>query len=167
LVLSTAPSGEGTAADPSPAQLAQLLSSQMPQADIKIGDTRIAIDSSLAESDFQLFLTQLVLALTMGFAGGYIRFGDLDGMVGIGVIFALVTCFRNSLLGMCLGATLGAVIAPKVQNKAGLFETPVEALIPLMLFGAFLGSFLGNYWRRFCPVYLRPSTSHQKPPGVA
>jgi hypothetical protein len=166
LVKTTSTGSDGARIDPTPAQLAQMLSGQSPRVELKADEDAAAINPILAEIDYQLFLTQIILALTMGLAGGFLAYESIDAMAGAAVLFALAACFRNSLLGMFLGGGLGVLIAPRMQNHFQMVETPIAALVPLVLLGAFIGSFLGNYWRRFCPTYLRPSTTHQKPPGV-
>jgi hypothetical protein len=152
--------------DPTAAQLTQLLSGETPHVALDLAEPPPDINPYLAEADFQLFLTQLMLALTMGLAGGYTLDQSVDAMAAAGIVFALVACFRNSVLGFLAGATLGGMIAQKVQPGNGALETPIEAMVPLILVGGFLGSFIGNFWRRFTPKYLHPSTTHQKPPGV-
>jgi hypothetical protein len=153
-------------ADPTPAQLAQLLARQPPYVELTADAYRAAIDPSLAATDYQLFLTQLILAVTMGLAGGYVLYEGIDGMAAAAVIFGLIACFRNSLLGLCAGATLGGMIAQRFQFGLPFFDPALEIFIPLVIIGAFIGSFLGNFWRRVCPKYLQPSLKHQKPPGV-
>lgn len=157
---------ESSRVDPTAAQLAQLLTSEMPRVDLDMASGAVDINPALAESDFQLFLTQLMLAVTMGLTGGYILHQTIDAMAAVAIAFALVACFRNSVLGLLAGATLGGMIGQKIQPGNRLFDTPIEALVPLVLIGGFLGSFIGNFWRRFTPRYLHPSETHQKPPGV-
>jgi hypothetical protein len=156
--------GDNVPIDPTAAQLTQLLAGELPRV-LLTAENSPAVDPSLAESDFQLFLTQLILALSLGSSGGYIAFESFDGMVGVAVLFGLAACFRNSVLGMVVGGGLGAMVAQRIHhlNQA---DTPIGALLPLVLLGGFLGSFVGNFWRRYCPTYLRPSTTRQKPPGV-
>lgn len=157
---------DGARVDPTAAQLAELFAGVNPYAEIPSPLNEAAINPILAETDFQLFLTQLMLAVTMGLAGGFILYQSVDAMAAAAILLALVACFRNSVLGMCAGATLGGMIAQKVQNGNHVFDSPIEALVPLTMIGAFLGSFIGGFWRRFTPKYLHPSTMHQKPPGV-
>lgn len=164
LVQSASATSDGGRVDPSPAQLAGLLAKESPQVELQFRGFPPVVDPALAESDFQLFLTQLALALALGLTGGYIVWESIDGMAGAAVVFTLIACFRNSLLGLCAGATLGGMLAQKAQPGRGP-ETHIEALVPLIVIGAFLGSFVGNFWRRFCPKYLHPSIT-QKPPGV-
>ncbi len=167
LLVQAAPAGaDGPRIDPTAFQLAQLLAGDGPHVDLHSSEFAAAVNPAISEVDFQLFLTQLMLGVTVGLACGYVRFGSIDGMVCVAVIFALVTCFRNSVLGACLGAALGVMIAQHLHRAPHVLDTPVEMLMSLALTGAFLGSFLGNYWRRYCPKYLHPSTTHQKPPGV-
>ena len=151
--------------DPTAAQLTHLLSGHPPQVEMDL-TAPAEINSAIAESDFQLFLTQMMLALTLGLAGGYSIYQSIDGMAAAAVIFGLIACFRNSLVGLAAGATLGGMIAQKVQPGNGALDTPIEAFAPLILVGGFIGSFIGNYWRRFTPKYLHPSMTHRKPPGV-
>lgn len=166
-LVQAAPSGaDGSRIDPTAAQLEQLLTGDSPRVQLAPGDELFAADPAIAEIDFQLILTQLVLALAMGLAGGYIYFGTVDGMVLAAVVFALAACFRNSILGAILGAGLGVMVATKLHANNLQLDTPFEMLAVSAVLGAFLGSFLGNVWRRFCPKYLQPSLEHQKPPGV-
>jgi hypothetical protein len=166
LVQSSPTTGGGPRVDPTPQQLAQLFAGQSPHADIRGSELAPALQAGVAETDYQLFLTQLMLAITMGAASGYILYDSVDGMAGAAVFLALVACFRNSVLGVIAGAGLGGMLAQQIQPGGRLFDTPIEALVPMTVIGGFIGSFLGNFWRRVCPSYLRPSTTHQKPPGV-
>jgi hypothetical protein len=154
--------GDGARVDPTAAQLAQLLAGESPHVDLQPAEYSPVVDPALAEADFQLFLTQLMLALTMGLAGGYILYESVDVMTGAAVLFGIAACFRNSLLGLLLGAGLGALVGQKIARFGA---TGIEIFVPILV-GAFLGSFFGNFWRRYCPTYLRPSTMYQKPPGV-
>lgn len=147
--------------DPTADQLAQMLGVPSPHVEMTEG---AAIDPALAESDHQLLITQLVLAVTMGMAAGYILFDGVDGMVGVAMGMAMVAVFRNSLLGTISGAILGLMIGRHTADARGNDTTGATLL--LMAVGGLLGSFLGDFWRRFCPTYLRPSMTRQKPPGV-
>lgn len=166
LLVQSSPSSEGARVDPAPQQLAQLFAGQPPHADLRTSALNASVNPALAETDYQLFLTQLMLALTMGAASGYILYDSVDGMAGAAVLLGLVACFRNSTLGVIAGAGLGGMLAQKIQPGGRLFDTPIEALVPLVIAGGFVGSFLGNFWRRACPKYLQPSVTHQKPRGV-
>lgn len=148
--------------DPTADQLAQMLGVPSPHAEMT--GERAMIDPALAESDYQLLVTQLVLGLSMGLAAGYILFGGIDGMVGVAMGMVMVAIFRNSLLGTISGAVLGLMIGRHTADARAADTT--GATLMLVTLGGFVGSFLGGFWRRFCPGYLRPSMTHQKPPGV-
>ena len=111
-----------------------------------------------AEIDWQLLLTQLILALTVGMAGGHLLFGNVDGMAGVTSVLFVVAIFRNSLIGAIACAALGWFLASKIDPTDGL----AHVLLPLA--GGFVGSFLGNFWRRYCPFVIKPGQPPPRPP---
>jgi hypothetical protein len=149
-------------ADPSADQLAHLLLGGLPHADLNADGFAFPEPvPDVAELDWQLLLTQMVLAISLGAMAGFILYHNADGMAGVGSAMFLVALFRNSLLGSLAAGLLGAMIARRLAA-----DNPF-LLIVLTTLGVFVGSFLGGFWRRFCPGYVKPSTTHQKPPGVS
>jgi hypothetical protein len=145
--------------DPSPEQIAQILAAPSPNAELRSMSLvpPEAIPSGAAV-DWQLLLTQLMLALTVGLAGGYLLFQNGDGMAGVTSVLFVVAIFRNSLIGAIACAILGWLLAAKIDPTDGL----AHVLLPAA--GAFVGSFLGNFWRRYCPFEIKPGQPPPRPP---
>jgi Clp amino terminal domain, pathogenicity island component len=145
--------------DPSPQQIEQLLSAPTPSAELK-SMSFVAPEANLggAEIDWQLLLTQLILALTVGMAGGYMLFSNVDGMAGVTSVLFVVAIFRNSLIGAVACGVLGWLLATHLDPGDGL----THVLLPLA--GGFVGSFLGNFWRRYCPFVIKPGQPPPRPP---
>ena len=145
--------------DPSPEQIEQLLSLPLPNAELKSMSLMPpdAIPGG-AEVDWQLLLTQLMLALTVGLAGGYLLFANVDGMAGVTSVLFVVAIFRNSLIGAVACGVLGWLLATKIDPTDGL----AHVMMPLA--GGFVGSFLGNFWRRYCPFVIKPGEPPPRPP---
>jgi hypothetical protein len=145
--------------DPSPEQIAQLLNEQMPHVELPSASA-VAVGGQIpgvAELDWQLLLTQLVLAVSCGMMGGYLLFRSTDGMAGVTSLFFVVAIFRSSLLGAIAGGLLGWFIARDHDPFDGFsfFLLPVA--------GMFIGSFLGNFWRRYCPFVIKPGEPPPRP----
>jgi hypothetical protein len=145
--------------DPSAEQIEQILAAPLPNAELRSMSLvpSEAIPSSAAV-DWQLLLTQLMLALTVGLAGGYLLFGSGDGMAGVTSVLFVVAIFRNSLIGAIACAILGWLLATKIDPTDGL----AHVLLPAA--GAFVGTFLGNFWRRYCPFEIKPGQPPPRPP---
>jgi hypothetical protein len=96
----------------------------------------------LKEVEAQVRRTQLVLGTVLGFTFGYWLAGWMLGSV-LGLVGFGVATFRNSWLGIFVGAVCGLLIVPLMQSEV------TSPLYPVMFgaLGAFLGSFLGDGWR--------------------
>jgi hypothetical protein len=150
---------ESSRVDPSPQQIEDLLSLQPPNAELN--SMALAQPDALgggAALDWQLLLTQLILALTIGLAGGYLLFANVDGMAGVTSVLFVVAIFRNSVIGAVACAVLGWLLASKIDANEGW----PHLLLPLV--GGFVGSFLGNFWRRYCPFEIKPGQPPPRPP---
>ena len=162
----------GGPGDPSPETLAAILLGEMPKVDFNAASvvSTEGVIPGTAELDWQLLLTQIVLALSVGMLAGFMLFDSADGMAGIASVLFVVAVFRNSWLGAIVVGTLGWFLGQKLAGRVPKNGVDIVApLAPLVLafLGALVGSFFGGYWRRFCPVNLKGSGEHRKPPGVA
>jgi hypothetical protein len=142
---------DGARVDPTPLQLQQLLCGEMPKVELSGQGiaSQEATSPAVAELDWQLLLTQLVLATALGIFSGFIVFESVDGIAGVASVFFVVAIFRSSMLGALAGGIAGWFVAKRLD--------PTDRLLPLFVpwFGVFLGSFLGNFWRRYCPFVVK------------
>ena len=171
LVQSRRPDSAGGPGDPSPETLAAILLGEMPKVDIHAASvvSTEGVIPSTAELDWQLLLTQIVLALSVGMLAGFMLFDSADGMAGIASVLFVVAVFRNSWLGAIVVGTLGWFLGQKLAGRVPKNGVDIAAsLAPLVLafLGGLVGSFFGGYWRRFCPGNLKGSDEHRKPPGI-
>jgi hypothetical protein len=126
-----------------PAPLAPLPSISLPNAKPSL-TADVHAETEAKPIDWQLQMTQILLTTLAGLVGGYLLYQNVDGMAGVGMAAFVLSLFRNSLTGMFAGGLLGFVIADR------RFPHPMYSLLWIAA-GAFVGSFTGNYWRRFAP----------------
>ncbi len=100
-------------------------------------------DAEFMALDWQIQVTQIVYACTVGAIGGYLLYGNVDGAFGVGAAAFVVSLFRHSTVSAFAGGLLGFILGSKLNN------TPLF-LIWVGL-GIFVGSFVGDFWVRFAP----------------